>query len=297
MIITNIYNLPQPLVDAVKSEHTYTDKRYSVTTILKGTCEAILLRRHNDEITMDVSDMVWMLFGTAVHKVLEQAKEGANQIKESMLTMPFGDYTMSGVFDMYDADTKTVTDWKTASVWKPIYGDWDDYRKQLMAYCLLLRHAGFDAENGEIVAFLKDHSQTDAERKADYPQHPVYRIGWHFTGAELEAFKQELAAKFERIAEEERMPDDGLRPCSPQERWEKPPRWAVMKGSNKRAVKLFDDRETAQAAADSLNQTDTKAKAAYWVQERRGECTKCKRYCAARDFCRFYREKVKDAEE
>lgn len=335
MIITNVYNLPQPLVDAASAEHAYTPKRYSVTTLLKGTCEAILLRRHADEITMDVSDMVWLLFGTAVHSVLEQslvphrvllgllvqaqtelrraydakdwdgvakvladvealtAKVNASPyLQEEYLSMPFGEYTMSGIFDFYNDETKTVTDWKTASVWKPIYNDWADYRKQLMAYCLLLRHAGFDASNGEIVALLKDHSQTDAERKADYPQHPVYQIGWHFTDAELEATREQIALKFARIADQEGKPDEELTPCQPEERWQKPPKFAVMKGQNKRAVKLFDTAEEAQDAADALNLSDVKAKAGYWVQARPGECTKCKRYCMAREFCKFYRETV-----
>ena len=46
MKITNIYNLPQPLVDAVTKEYQYKPKQYSVTALLKGSCQAVLERRY-----------------------------------------------------------------------------------------------------------------------------------------------------------------------------------------------------------------------------------------------------------
>lgn len=63
MKLTNELNLPQPFVDAATSDYQYTDKRYSVTSVLKGTREAILQRRHSEEIETDVSEMVWAIFG------------------------------------------------------------------------------------------------------------------------------------------------------------------------------------------------------------------------------------------
>ena len=74
MKITNKLNLPQPFVDAVTREYQYKDKQYSVTAILKDVREILLTRRHNDEIEQDVADMIWLIFGTAVHKVLEDSK-------------------------------------------------------------------------------------------------------------------------------------------------------------------------------------------------------------------------------
>ena len=57
-MITNKMNLPQPFVDAATSRHKYTDKRYSVTEVLGGTCEAILKRRHAGEGEEDVADRI-----------------------------------------------------------------------------------------------------------------------------------------------------------------------------------------------------------------------------------------------
>lgn len=58
-MITNKLNLPQPFVDAATSDHRYTVGRYSVTEVLGGTCEAILKRRHENEIEDDVADRVY----------------------------------------------------------------------------------------------------------------------------------------------------------------------------------------------------------------------------------------------
>ena len=295
MKITNRQNLPAQFISACQSEHTYTPKRYSVTSLLKGTCETILTRRHDGEIERDASEMVWLIFGKAVHKVLEEGQEGETELKEEWLSMPFGAlpgaYIMSGIFDSYDDATETVTDWKTASVWKVKFNDWADYRKQTMCYCLLLRHAGFHASNGRIIALLKDHSMTEAQRDPSYPKDPVFTIEWHFTDEELAALEDELKQRFERIAIEERKPDEWLSPCSPEERWEKPPKFAVMKGSNKRAVKLYDSEKEAAEAAEDLN-NQGKGKAEYWVQSRPGECTKCVKYCNVTKWCSFYRHEI-----
>ena len=63
MIITNSQNLPKPFVDAVTRNYEYKDKRYSVTSILKGPKEILLTRRHYSEIKQDVADSIWMILG------------------------------------------------------------------------------------------------------------------------------------------------------------------------------------------------------------------------------------------
>ena len=71
MKITNTLQLPAPFVSLAESdEYPVAPNEYRVTSLLKGTRETILERRHGAEITRDVSDMVWLLFGTAVHWVL-----------------------------------------------------------------------------------------------------------------------------------------------------------------------------------------------------------------------------------
>lgn len=290
MPITNELNLPAPFVDAVRRDYRYTPKRYSVTSLLKGTREAILQRRHQDEIVTEVADSAWLIFGSAVHSILENAKETETQLKENRieLVMPNG-YTLSGIFDLYDDATGVVTDYKTASVWKVIYDEWDDYRKQLLCYCYMLHEMGFDAHTGEIVALLKDHSKTKAKTEAEYPKNPVIVKRFEFTQNDFDEIGQWLELKFHEIEECEKLQDDELPICSNDERWYKPGKWAVTKKGNKKATKLFDEDKEAEARnyADFLSERDKKP---YEVDFRPGTDSKCMEYCSVCEFCSYWKE-------
>ena len=287
MPVTNEMNLPQPFVDAVTRDYTYTPKRYSVTSLLKGTREAILQRRHNDEVTTDVSDMIWLLFGTAVHSVLEKAQESDSQLKENKIEMqmPNG-YTLSGIFDLYDDSTGIVTDYKTASVWKVIYDEWDDYRTQLLIYCYMLRDMGFDAHTGEIVAILKDHSKSKAKYDQSYPQHPVFVKRFEFDESDFDDIGMWLQCKFEELEAAEQLSDDELPICSPEERWAKPAKYAVYKNANKKATKLCDSEEEAKAYI-AIQPTNIK----WRIEYRAGTDGKCDEYCSVCQWCSYWKEK------
>jgi len=66
-------------------------------------------------------------------------------------------------------------------------------------------------------------------------------------------------------------------PCTPEERWERPAVFAVRTPGRKSAVKLYEDRDLAQAHADDL-------KGGY-VEHRPGEPTRCLYYCPVAGFC------------
>ena len=272
-------NLPDPFVDAATRHYEYVPKRYSVTSLLKSTRSVILERKHSEQIVVDVADRVWAIFGQGVHNILEQAQEGDNQLKEGHLEVGVGEYTLSGYFDLYDIDTGTVTDYKTASVWKVLFGDFDDWKKQTLIYAWMLRQKGYDARRGEIVAILRDHNLRDARFKEDYPKHPVYIISWDFTEHDFALVEAFIYSKFEEIAKAEEQPDN-LPECTPQERWSKPERWAVIKPGAKKARKVFDNPTQAQALANELG---------YEVEYRPGEDTRCMSYCGAAPFCNQYK--------
>ena len=281
MKITNKLNLPQPFVDAATSEYTYTPKRYSVTSLTKGVREAILQHRHNDEVEQDAADMVWLVFGKAVHTILENAADTPGLEVEGRLEKDMGDgYTLSGIFDLYNPHTKTVSDWKTASTWKVIFNDWTDYEKQLAIYAWLLNESGKPCTRGEIVAILKDHSKTEASRKSDYPQLPVHVQAFDFTPEYLEKVAEMVRENFEAIKYAETLEDFDLPMCSEEERWHKPDKWAVKKPGVKKAVRLLDSREEAQAYI-----ANHKEGYKLEIEYRPGEDTKCLRYCSVAQFC------------
>ena len=289
MRITNNMSLPQPFVSAVERDYEYKDKRYSATAVMKGVREAILQRRHDSEIECDAADMVWAIFGTAVHSILEQGEGTSSQVKETKLVVPMQNgYALSGVFDLYDEETGTVTDYKTASVWKVKFGEFDDWRTQTLIYCWMLRQLGHEASRGDVVALLKDHSKTKA-KIGEHPPTPVFKIGWDFSDGDFDDIGRWLEARFEEIERCEGLPDEELPLCSDDERWHKPGKYAVMKKGRKSAVKLYDDKDEAEVRAEIEG-------SGYYVESRPGEDRKCAEYCSAAPFCSHYREMMADGD-
>lgn len=284
MKITNKLNFPQPFVTAVTKEYQYKDKQYSVTSILKDVREILLTRRHNDEIEQDVADMIWLILGTAVHKVLEESQEEKTEFKEEHFVEEVGNgYKLSGQADLYNAEQKMVTDYKTCSCWKVIYDDWEDYRKQLLMYAWAFRKMGFEVEKGQIVAIIKDHSKTKAKVDSNYPQYPVYKKVFEFTEQDFEEIEKFIKEKFELIAKYENTPDDELPICSAEQRWNEGDKYAVKKKGNKRALRVYD---TLEEAEEHIKQDDNLE-----LEVRKGIDKKClEGYCSCYKFCNYWRQ-------
>ncbi len=283
MNITNKLGLPQPFSDAVTKEYKYKDKQYSVTTILKDVREILLTRRHNDEIEQDVADMIWLILGTAVHKVLEDSQEEDTEFKEQHFVEEVQNgYKLSGQADLYNAKEKMVTDYKTCSAWKIIYNDWEDYRKQLLMYAWAFRKMGFEVGKGQIVAIIKDHSKTKAKIDNNYPQYPVYRKTFNFAEKDFEEIEKYIKEKFTEIAKYEDTPDNELPVCSEEMRWNDGDKYAVKKKGNKRALRVYDTLEEAEI---HLKQDE-----GLELEIRKGEDKKCLEYCSCCEFCNYYKE-------
>lgn len=285
MILTNKIGLPEPFVDAVNKNYEYKKNRYSVTSLLKGTCQVILERRYQDLIEVDVSEQIFMIFGSAIHKVLEESQETDDQLKENKFHVDVNGYELSGIFDLYDAKEKKVTDYKSSTVWKIIYNEIDDWKQQLLMYAWMLRKIGFECDKGEIVAMLKDHSKTKAKIDKSYPPYPVYKIMFEFTEKDFEEIEKFILMKFIDISVAEETDTDKLEPCSPKERWETETKFAVKKEGRKTALKVCDSKEQAEMYIEAKG-LDSK----HYIEERKGECKKCNEYCNVNIYCPFYRK-------
>ena len=295
-MLTNKLNLPQPFVDAATSHHEYKANRYSVTEVLGGTCEAVLKRRHHGEQDEDVADRVWAILGTAVHKVLQDAKAGQGQMQEKWMGVTLEGfckgYVLSGICDLYDDSTKTVTDYKTCSVWKCMVGDFEDWRRQTLIYCWMLRESGYDARHGEIVAIMRDHNMRKARNEKEYPDHPVMVVSWDFTDDDFNDIGVDIYDWFLEVMFQETLDDDELEPCSPEQCWHKPDKWAVMKDGRKKAVRVFEDEEQAVELLNTLKEQDQ----GHHIEFREGEDTRCQSYCSVAQFCPHGRKYFQDSE-
>jgi hypothetical protein len=244
-----------------------------------------LKRRHQGEADEDVADRVWAIFGTAVHDVLRRAQGTEDQLQENWLSVPIvGDYELSGIFDLYDDSTGTVTDYKTAGTIKWLKREFDDYRQQVLAYCWMLRENGFDARNGEVVMLLRDWSKSKARFDKDYPKHQVQKVSWSFEDSDFEAIEGHIMRWFAAVTQQEKLSDEKLEPCSPDQRWHRDDKWAVKKEGRKTAVRVYDNKNDAYQRAAGENRQAGKDDL-FYVEFREGEDTKCSGYCPVAQFC------------
>lgn len=282
MKITNKVGLPQAFVELAKSDYTTPPNEYRVTSLLKGTKEAILEKRHYHETEQDVSDMVWLVLGSAVHLIAEKNPEQDSEFKEVRLKEEIDGLTVSGKFDLFDGKRGVLTDYKTCSVWKVIYGDFSDWERQLMIYAYLLHKAGFTVNKCEIIALMKDHSKRDAKNKAGYPQRPVQKITFECNDRELANIEIWLKAKIAEIKKMEQLIDDDIPECTEEERYNSGSKFAVKSKGRKTALRVLDSKEEAEQWIKDNSKGD-------FVEERKGEDKKCMDYCSVCNFCSHYK--------
>lgn len=279
MRITNRMSLPQSLVNACEVEPHNADGCLSATTLLKGAKQVLLERRHWDELEDDVSDRLWAVFGTAVHRLLEEKNPGS--FTEETFSVRVGSKTVTGTVDLYDMERGEIVDYKTASAWKVVFSNFDDWRRQGLAYAWLLRESGLEVKRCRFVAMLRDWSKTEASRNPDYPQSQVFVYEFDVTDDGLTEIEEFVRNKVAKIEKAEPLPDDDIEPCTPEERWDKESTYAVMREGRKSAVRVFNDRDTAENMAKS----DPKLS----VVERKGCSVRCEGYCLCNRFCDYYK--------
>lgn len=287
MTITNELNLPQALVDACDVTPHNAPNTVSATTLKSGIREILLTKRHWEEMTDDVSNRIWTLFGTAVHSLLE--KEAPETFVEERFEQQIGKYKVTGRLDCYDMKNKIIFDYKTATTWKYKFGDFSDWKFQGLVYAWLLRKAGLEVKECRFVAMFKDFSKTKAITESGYPSKPVYVYKFDVTELDLEEIEKKIISKVEELEKSEDLPDDQLPLCSDEERWAKPPKFAVMKKGRKSALKLCDDRESAELYMSTVGGD--------YIEERKGSDGKCEGYCSCCEFCSYWQDNYSQVEQ
>ena len=86
--LTNKNNIPELFARACEIDRHRTYGDISVTQLIDAP--QIRFLKATEEVTEDVSDMLWMLFGTAMHHILERAEVGhasARQLIDAAVTL------------------------------------------------------------------------------------------------------------------------------------------------------------------------------------------------------------------
>lgn len=280
MKITNNAGLPEAFVQMAQMSENINPNRVRVTSLICGFRETLLKKRHWDEIEVDTADMIWLLFGTAVHLILERQKEGADEFKEERLEMEVSKSILSGKSDLYS--NGIITDYKTCSTWSVRFQDYDKWKLQVMIYAMLWDSYGFPVEGGQIIAVMKDHKKREAKLKADYPRYPVQTINFKITEKDIRDTRAYVEDRIRKLEALEDVPDDKLPLCTPEERWHSGDTFAVMKRGRKNAKRVL---ESNSEAIDWMA-----ANGGDYIEARPGEDRKCKDYCMVKDFCPYGRE-------
>lgn len=280
MKITNKFNLPENIVNAVKKS-THVGADYSASMLENSARQVWLTKRHDAEIEQDASDMVFSLFGSAFHHIL-QSGETANQLVEEYLTDTIGGVKLSGMADLYE-DGK-ITDYKTTSAWTMIYGSRvDDWTKQLNIYAYLYGKANFEVKELEIIAFLRDWSKSKAKYDPAYPQSQVAVVKIElWDKAKVFDYIVDRIGEFEKYKQ---VADNELPYCTDKEVWQKENVYKCMKEGRKSSVKNFEVKADAEKYC-----FENKLKLVEFL----GERVKCEDYCPAKKFCSQYAEYKKE---
>jgi hypothetical protein len=278
MKLTNKHNLPQTFVNVIKRP-TYSKGKanLSITELIDSPRVTNLRHKHWDDIEVDASEMVWSLFGSAVHGILEHGKD-SNHIVEERLHIIYDGWHLSGAIDLQEVDEDGIhiKDYKVTGAWS-VRNEKQAWHDQLNSYAWLVRKAKQKkVKSLQIVAIIRDWSAREARIKDDYPQAPIVVIDipvWDDDKQET-FVSQRLHVHAEAYFESDsggNLPD-----CTPEDMWEKQEKFAVMKEGGKRAKSVHDTRADAESVLPAKG---------YFIEHRPGERTRCKSFCQVADFC------------
>lgn len=285
MKLTNKFNIPQTFVNVLQRP-TYTKGRahLSATQLINSPKVVALTSKFETELEQDVSDMVWSLFGSAIHGVLEHGKDD-NHLVEERLHAEVDGYRISGAIDLQIVNEAgiSIRDYKTTSAWA-VMNDKVEWEQQLNIYAWLVETVKkTPVTDLGIVAIIRDWSRRDAGTKEGYPEAPIKELPitlWPYEQRQefiANRIASHSAAEFALETETE------LPECTPQEMWEKPTVWALKRAGKLRASSLHYTQEDAD---DAL----AKAGAGFEIEVRPGERTRCATFCPVNAYCQQWRD-------
>jgi hypothetical protein len=297
MKITNHLGLPPALLKCILHEdYERGESDYSVTELMSPARKEALAITHNASMTEDASDRIYAFMGKVGHAVFEKARIDGDVVEHRLYAKILGK-TISGKFDRLTADGSLI-DAKFMSVYEMIFGLREERIWQLNAYAYLAEQNGIKVSALRVLAIFRDWSVGEAERRQlrgdkDYPQQQVSYIEVpRKTEDEIHKYlKDRIKAHNDAREKTTWLPE-----CTPEERWEKPTMYALMKPSRKSALRVMEDRDALMewavnnSLADQIpnkgGSFEIKLRSTVYIEARLGESTRCARYCNALPVCK-----------
>ena len=284
MKITNVHNVPQPLVTLASKEY-YSKGRsdYSVTELMSPPRVQRLRAQNREEMTQDVADMLWPLLGSALHVVMERGETDGWKSEERLFSQVDG-VTISGAIDLQEITPEGIIlhDYKFTSAWA-VMNDKIEWEQQLNVYKWLVeREKKLPVIGLRICALIRDFNRH--EKKEGYPESPIHMVDINMWDAvKSESYVRERL-EAHRNAKVSADFGDALPMCTPEERWMSESTYAVKRDGRKTAIRVFKTIEEAVELAE---------KEKGYVEERKAEPKRCTNdYCGVAKWCDQYQAEL-----
>ena len=284
MKVTNKHNAPATLMTLATTEYySKGAAQYSVTEIMGPPKIRRLREQYNDQITTDVSDMLWQLLGSALHVVMERGQT-ENHITEERLFTVVNGATISGQIDLQEVTPQgiIITDYKLTSGWAVMQNK-AEWEEQLNIYKWLVEVAKKEKVTAlYICALIRDFDKHS--HKEGYPEAPIHMLSIPLWTAQKAQEHVEKRIALHSEAKMKHELGEALDDCTNEERWMSETIYAVKKEGRKNAVKngLFTSKEAAEKLA-----IEEKG----YVEIRLAEPKRCTgNYCGVAEWCTQYQE-------
>lgn len=291
MKYTNKWGLPEAIVRGARKVNEQYDNGgadVSVTQLIQAPRVNLLRKKHFSETEKDISDEWYALFGSAVHYILSLGADH-NQIAEERLHIKVNGFHVSGAIDLQTVKrdgTVKLSDYKMCPVYAVQVNSGDgktEWENQLNVLAYLVEQVkGVEVSELEVVALLRDWQRTQAQSDIAYPPAPIHRVPvalW--SREERERYVKERVSEYGYASMMQDM-GEPLPACSREDRWIKNEKWALYKGTNKKATKVFDNPFDA-GVWKVENETE---KVQFRLEHRPGAATRCLgNYCMVAQHC------------
>lgn len=328
MKITNKELLPDPLYESLKMDWAPVEGEIHVTQLIGPAMLDHLRREHWDDLEDDSSSRLFALMGQGLHAAIADngriayakiiLKDIITRFRltdldtlvcvlqdlldfisgerrasiESNLRVPLkgGIWTLVGTDDHYDEVKAKIVDWKTTSVWSILFAD-HNWTEQLNVYGWMRRKLGYEVKELEVWALLRDWQKSKAKYGGDpkYPKIPFVQVK-----LPVWSMKECEDYIYGRLIEFNGNP----KPCTPEDKWQVPTCYKVLKKGRKSAViatryikgekcnllSIADAMEAANAKGLDVDGTNI------YIEKFKGACKRCEDYCSVSSFCEQFRK-------
>jgi len=285
--LTNRNHYPEFVVNALKNVNEKYERGegadISVTELISAPLLRILKKRHWDEITEDVEDRMYSFWGSLGHQFIENIDSKNVIYKEQrMFFETENGWVLSGQFDViYKVGNETVlADLKFTSKYAVKEGVRQEWQRQLNIYKYIVENStgSFEApvviDRLELVAPIRDATFLDDKIAVL----PVKK----FKPEKVREYIEKRVA-FHVLCEDKLVAE--VPECTPEERWQDPPKYAVCSKAGGKSLKNLNSRAEAEAHVKE------KGKEGVWVIELRHQKNRrCEGYCSVRKFCWWWND-------